>query len=70
MPTPEQIVGQCIRELRLKAKVSTHDFASLVGLRRIALENIESGRVSPTLAILVKIAEGLGMKPADLLKDL
>lgn len=64
----EAILGANIRRLR-KAKGLTQEqlaHESEVAMRYIA--GVERGEENPTLRYLVKIAEALGVDPADLLR--
>lgn len=51
---------------RQKRGISQEELALSAGLSRNAIWKIESGKVSPTIASLEKIAEALGMDFATL----
>lgn len=56
-----------IRFERQKLGLSQEEFADKAGLSRSAIWKIESGKVSPTLETLEKIASGLEMELVDLI---
>ena len=56
-----------IRLERQKLGLSQEEFADKAGLSRNAICKIESGKVSPTLETLEKIASGLEMELVDLI---
>ncbi len=56
-----------IRLERQKLGLSQEEFADKAGLSRNAIWKIESGKVSPTLETLEKIASGLEMELVDLI---
>ena len=61
----EQIVGANIRRLRKERGLSQETLAGEAGLAMRHLGRIERGEGNPTVAILGKLAEVLGVHPAD-----
>ena len=60
--------GDRVRELRqARGWTSQEAFANDIGLDRTYISGIERGRRNPTLDIIVKIADGLDVAPAELL---
>jgi len=60
MATP--YVGQRIKELRARRKISQKSLIELTRLRQSYLANVETGRIKlPLLANLRKIADALGV---------
>jgi len=49
---------------------SQEAFAHHVGLDRTYVSGLERGRRNPTLDVIVKLADGLGVHPTELLKTL
>lgn len=65
------LFGANIRRLRRsKIRQSQEQFASLVKIDRSYISEIERGLRNPTLDIIVRLAHGLGVHPAELLKPL
>lgn len=63
-----KILGKRIAELR-KAKGYTQvTFSDKSGMHRTALAKIEKGRVNPTIIILKRISDCLGVELEELLK--
>ncbi|HBY43049.1 helix-turn-helix transcriptional regulator [Brevundimonas sp. 3P9-tot-E] len=61
----EQIVGANIRRLRKERGLSQEALAGEAGLAMRHLGRIERGEGNPTVAILGKLAEVLGVLPTD-----
>lgn len=55
------VVGANLRRLRLKRGLSLERLASLSGVSRAMLGQIEAGRSAPTITLLWKIARALGV---------
>ena len=53
-------------EIRTAKGLKLEDVASVTGVSKSTLNNIENGKTSPTLANLEKIAKGLGCRISDL----
>jgi len=61
-------LGQNLRKLRLKKKMSQVDLATALNVDRAYISNIENGRMNPTLSTLEKIAGALGVATSELIK--
>lgn len=60
--------GEHLRELRhARGWTSQEAFAHHVGLDRTYISGLERSRRNPTLDVIVKLAHGLAVKPAELL---
>ncbi|GAA4510874.1 helix-turn-helix domain-containing protein [Brevibacterium yomogidense] len=67
--------GLRVRELRMHPRRSTgkrprsqERFADDIGMDRTYIGGIERGRRNPTLDVIVRLADGLGVPPAELLR--
>jgi transcriptional regulator with XRE-family HTH domain len=60
-----QIIGEHIRQLRLKKHVSVRTFAAQTGFSASFISQLENGLVSPSLGSMQKIAEALGVTLGD-----
>lgn len=67
--------GLRVRDLRMHPKRATgkrprsqERFADDVGMDRTYIGGIERGRRNPTLDVIVRLADGLGVPPAELLR--
>lgn len=58
-------MGQAIRRLREKERLSQERLALMVGISRQHLSNVESGKANVSVVVLLKIAEGLGVAEAS-----
>lgn len=63
-----QLLGETIRELREKKKLSQQQLADLAGLDRSFVNGVENGIHSPTAVTLVKLAIALGLLPTAFFK--
>lgn len=61
----EQIVGANVRRLRKERGLSQESLAGEAGLAMRHLGRIERGQGNPTVAVLAKLAEVLGVHPTD-----
>jgi transcriptional regulator with XRE-family HTH domain len=63
-------IGANIRALRLKRKLSQDIFAERSGLHRAHVGEIERGESNVTIQTLKIIADGLGVRIVDLVRNL
>jgi transcriptional regulator with XRE-family HTH domain len=61
-------LGQNLRKIRTKKKMTQGDLASALNVDRAYISNIENGRMNPTLSTLEKLAGALGISSSELLK--
>jgi len=60
-------VGLNIKRLRLERGLSQEQFAFEVGLHRTYVSGLERGVRNPTILVIDKLSETLGVKPSELL---
>lgn len=70
MQDVQKQIGATVRILRLKQKWSQDVFADRSGLNRAHVGEIERGESNVTIQTLKIIADTLGVKISDLLKNL
>jgi len=61
-------LGENLKKLRLKKKMSQGDISRKLNVDRAYISSIENGRMNPTLSTLEKLAEALGISSSELLK--
>ncbi|HHX27497.1 MAG TPA: helix-turn-helix transcriptional regulator [Firmicutes bacterium] len=61
------VIGKRIKRLREQRERKQRDLAKQLGVSQATLSNWERGFSEPPYAMLVKLAEALGVSPADLL---
>jgi len=61
-------LGENLKRLRLKKKLSQGDLSKSLGVDRAYISNIENGRMNPTLSTLEKISGALGISSSELLR--
>jgi len=64
----DRYLGNVIRELRLKDKLTIAEVAAQAGISRGMISKIENGQVSTSLETLSKIAQALGVSLAHLFR--
>lgn len=62
--------GAWLRELRRRKKLSQVDLAARAGISATYLSEIEQGERNPTLAVVVRLARALDVKPTQLVSRL
>jgi len=68
IPAHRIAFGEHLRALRRDRGWSSQEaFAHHAGLDRTYISGLEQGRRNPTLDVIVKLAHGLDVKPAELL---
>lgn len=61
-------LGQNLKRIRTKKKMSQGDIARALGVHRAYVSGIETGKRNPTLATIEKLANALGVSASELLK--
>ncbi|MEW2631770.1 helix-turn-helix transcriptional regulator [Streptomyces sp. NPDC048389] len=61
-----QMIGERLREARLRARLSQERLGELVGADRKTIHRIETGTSDPGLGLLLQIADAVGVRLADL----
>ncbi len=64
----EQTVGRRVRELRQQEGLTKTEFCLMVNISRPYLNRIETGQANITLRQLDRLAAGLDVHPAELLR--
>lgn len=70
MQFDSKAVGQTIRQLRKKRKVSQEVLSGLAGIGRTHLTMIENGTKQANFETIWKLAAALDMKPSELVKKI
>ncbi|MEU3529928.1 XRE family transcriptional regulator [Streptomyces sp. NPDC038707] len=63
------VLGSRIQELRLRQSLTLQEVADRAGVSVSMLSSVERGRKAPTVLVLARIAEGLGVTAACLLTE-
>lgn len=61
-------LGQNLKRIRTKKKMSQGDIARSLDVHRAYVSGIENGKRNPTLATIQKLADALGVSANELLK--
>lgn len=65
-----KVLGDNIRAIRESEKITQEKLAVMIGIERSYLNQIERGRVNPSVKKLVKIADGLDVALPELFAGL
>ncbi|MDX2177065.1 MAG: XRE family transcriptional regulator [Candidatus Sumerlaeia bacterium] len=66
-PAPP-LIGELLAQRRAEKKLSLQELANVSGVSKGMISQIENGQVNPTLAVVWKLATGLGIRLQDLLE--
>ena len=71
MATMEAVVyiGERLRELRVQRALRQEDLAELAGVGKNTINRIEKNHTEPHMTTLRKLAEALGVEPAELVRE-
>ena len=58
-----------IRRWREEAALTLHDLATRSGLATSTVQKVETGQMIPSVAVLLKLAHGLGRRPTELIRE-
>ena len=68
-PSPEgQIFGAHLREMRTARGLTQAQLADLARTNKPFISNLERGLTTPSLGMLLRLAEALECRPSDLIK--
>jgi len=62
-------IGQRVRRWREERRLTLQELANLSGLATSTVHKVESAQMIPSVAVLLKLARGLGRRPAELVHD-
>ena len=65
-----QSFGRKVKKWRLERNVSQESFAELCNLDRTYISGIERGKRNVSLINIHRLADGLGISPSELLKEM
>jgi transcriptional regulator with XRE-family HTH domain len=68
VPSAKVLFGQEVRALREARGISQEKLAELCALNRNYINRVETGRTNPKLDSILKLASGLDVLPARLLR--
>ena len=66
---PAQAFGAAVRAIRTEEGIAQETLAHLAGIERSHMGKIERGEHMPTLAVILKIAQGLGRSAGELVLE-
>ena len=67
--TPALAFGAAVRAIRTEEGIAQETLAHLAGIERSHMGKIERGEHMPTLAVILKIAQGLGRSAGELVLE-
>lgn len=66
---PARAFGMAVRAVRTRASIAQEELANRAGIDRSHMGKIERGEHMPTLAIILRVAEALGVTSALLMAE-
>lgn len=63
-------VGANLKALRVERKLTQEDVSGLAQVDQTYLSGVENGKRNPSISMLQKLAEALGVDPAELVRPL
>lgn len=66
-PSPSVNFGRVVRDARSELGLTQEELADASGLHRNYVGGLERGERNPTLPVVFKIANGLGLKASELI---
>ena len=63
------ILGEVLAEKRRAAKINKRQLSLMIGLSRLTIRKIETGVTNPSLDVLLRITQGVGVSLAEVLQD-
>ena len=64
-----KLVGRNVRRLRHERGWTQEALAEVAGVSQQAVSELENGKSNPTILTLHELAQGLGVRPMDLLDE-
>ncbi len=64
-----KVIAHNVREFRQERIWSQEELADRAGVHRTYISQVERAVTNPTATVIAKIADALGVKPAELLMD-
>ncbi len=62
-------IGERVRAMRERRSLTLHELARRSAVATSTIQKVETSQMVPTVAVLLKIARGLGCRTSDLLQD-
>ena len=62
-------LGKRVKAIRIEAKLSQEEVGFRAAMKRSYVSDLERGKRNPTVRALGRLAEALGVHPAELLRD-
>lgn len=63
-------IGEALKNVRIKRKITQEQLSSRCSIPRPYISMLERGGKRPKLRIIFSIADGLGMKASELVKEI
>ena len=62
-----KVIGRNVRDVRQDRVWSQEELADRAGVHRTYISQVERGVTNPTATVIAKIADALGVEPAELM---
>ena len=67
--TYKQLMGDVLAERRRAAKINKRQLSMMIGLSRLTIRKIEAGDTNPSIDVLLRITQGIGVPLSEVLRD-
>ena len=69
MPKLERLFGQVLQQLRHKRGLSQEELGFEADYHRTYISQLERGQKNPSLKAIFRLAEALGVKPSEIVRN-
>ena len=66
----ENLLGEILRRERIAAELTQEALAHAAGVDRTYVSMLENGRASPTLEMLFRLCDSIGISPAKVVSEI
>ncbi|MBQ9000427.1 MAG: helix-turn-helix transcriptional regulator [Eggerthellaceae bacterium] len=65
----KQCLGEVLAERRRAAKINKRQLSMMVGISRLTIRKIENGDTNPSIDVLLRMTQGMGVPFADIVAE-
>ena len=65
----KKCLGEVISDKRREARINKRQLSLMIGLSRLTIRKIENGETNPSLDVLLRITQGIGVSLADVITE-
>lgn len=65
----KQCLGEILAERRRAARINKRQLSLMIGLSRLTIRKIETGVTNPSIDVLLRMTQGIGVSLADVVAE-